>query len=70
MANPIMQALSARKTTSNPLKMISQFRQFAADMTPEKAEQEINRLLSTGEMTQEQFTQLQEQAKAFMQFLG
>lgn len=70
MANPIMQALSGRKTTSNPLKMISQFRQFASGMTPEKAEQEINRLLSTGEMTQEQFTQLQEQAKAFMQFLG
>ena len=70
MANPIMQALSGRKTMSNPLKMISQFRQFASGMTPEKAEQEINRLLSTGEMTQEQFTQLQEQAKAFMQFLG
>ena len=70
MANPIMQALSARKKTSNPLKMISQFRQFASGMTPEKAEQEINRLLSTGEMTQEQFTQLQEQAKAFMQFFG
>jgi hypothetical protein len=50
--------------------MISQFRRFASGMTPEKAEQEINRLLSTGEMTQEQFTQLQEQAKAFMQFLG
>ena len=70
MANPIMQALSGRKTTSNPHNMISQFRRFASGMTPEKAEQEINRLLSTGEMTQEQFTQLQEQAKAFMQFLG
>lgn len=69
MANPMMQMLSGRAKTNNPLAMVAEFRKFAAGMTPQKAEAEINRLLSSGQMSKEQFTNLQEQAKMFAQFL-
>jgi hypothetical protein len=71
MANPMMQMLmgnGARKP-NNPLAMISEFRKFAAGMTPRKAQQQVEQLLSSGQMTQDQFQQLQKQAKDFMQFL-
>lgn len=49
--------------------MVAEFRKFAAGMTPQKAEAEINRLLFSGQMSKEQFASLQEQAKMFAQFL-
>lgn len=70
MANPMMQMLSGgRSRPNNPLAMVAEFRRFAAGMTPQKAEAEIRRMLSDGRMSQDQFAQLQEQAKAFAQFL-
>lgn len=73
MTNPLSQFLRQsqpqRPQANNPLAMISEFRKFAAGMTPEKAKQQIEQLLSSGQMTQEQFQQYQQQAKEFMQFL-
>lgn len=69
MANPMMQMLSGRAKPNNPLAMVAEFRKFAAGMTPQKAEAEINRLLSSGQMSKEHFASLQEQAKMFAQFL-
>ena len=69
MANPMMQMLSGRAKTNNPLAMVAEFRKFAAGMTPQKAEAEIRQMLSDGRMSQDQFAQLQEQAKTFAQFL-
>lgn len=69
MPNPIMQQLFNRRLPNNPLAMVAEFRKFAQGMTPEKAQQQIQQLLSSGQMTQEQFQQLQAQAKEFMQFL-
>ena len=54
---------------NNPIAMIAEFRKFAQNMTPEKAQQQVQQLLSSGQMTQEQFQQLQAQAKEFIQFL-
>lgn len=66
----MMQMLSGgRSRPNNPLAMVAEFRKFAAGMTPQKAEAEINRLLSSGQMSKEQFANLQEQAKMFAQFL-
>lgn len=72
MANPMMQMLrgAASKRPSNPLAMMAEFRKFAAGMTPQKAQQQVEKLLAEGTMTQEQFQQLQQQAKDFMAFLG
>ncbi len=70
MANPMMQMLSGgRSRLNNPLALVSQFRKFAANMTPEKAEEEVMRLLSSGQMTKEQFAELKDTAGWLMQFL-
>lgn len=70
MANPMMQMLSgSRNPLSNPLALVSQFRKFAASMTPEKAEEEVMRLLNSGQMTKEQFEELKDTAGWLMQFL-
>lgn len=71
MANPMMQMLmgNGNQKPNNPLAMVAEFRKFAAGMTPQKAQQEIERLLTSGQMSKEQFADLQKQAKDFMQFL-
>lgn len=66
----MMQMLSGgRNRLNNPLALVSQFRKFAANMTPEKAEKEVMRLLSSGQMTKEQFAELKDTAEWLMQFL-
>lgn len=71
MPNPMMQMLmgGGSRRPNNPLAMMAKFRRFAAGMTPQKAQQEIERLLTSGQMSKEQFADLQNQAKDFMQFL-
>nr|DAO34974.1 MAG TPA: Protein of unknown function (DUF2680) [Caudoviricetes sp.] len=49
--------------------MISELRKFAAGMTPEGAKQQVEQMLSSGQMTQEQFQQLTQQAAAFSKYL-
>ena len=53
---------------SNPLQMIAEFKRFASGITPQQAEQEVNRLLQSGQMSKDQFEQLKQQAKSFMGF--
>ena len=67
MSNPFFKQGTAMPR--NPMQMVSEFRKFAANMTPEKAEQEVNKLLSSGKMSKQQFEDLKQQAKSFMQFL-
>lgn len=54
---------------SNPMQMIAQFRQFAKSMTPQKAQQQIEKMLTSGQMSQTQFESLKQQAQSFMQLL-
>lgn len=74
MTNPMSQFLRQsqpqKQQVNNPLAMLSEFRKFAARMTPEGAKQQVEQLLSSGEMTQEQFQQLKQQAPAFSEFFG
>lgn len=71
MANPMMQMLmgNGSRKQNNLLAMVAEFRKFASNMTPQKAQREIDRLLTSGQMSKEQFADLQKQAKDFMQFL-
>ncbi len=72
MKNPMEQFLRGNQQQSlpnNPIAMISKFRQFAAGMTPEKAKQQVEQMLSSGQISQEQFQQLKQQANELMQFL-
>ena len=54
----------------NPFQMMQEFQKFARGMTPEKARQQVEQLLSSGKMSRQQFQQLQQQAKQLMQFFG
>lgn len=49
--------------------MIAEFKKFAKGMTPQQAEQEVNKLLQSGHMSQAQFEQLKQQAQSFLSFL-
>lgn len=72
MANPMMEMLSrsaSQRPSNNPLAMIAEFRKFAAGMTPQRAQQQIQEMLADGRMSQDQFQQLQRQAQEFMRFL-
>ena len=73
MTNPMSQFLRQsqpqKQRANNPLAMISEFRKFAAGMTQEGAKQQVEQMLSSGQMTQEQFQQLKQQAAAFSEFL-
>ena len=72
MANPMMQMLrgSGSRMPNNPIAMMAEFRKFAVNMTPQRAQQQVEKLLADGTMSQDQFQQLQQQAKDFMAFLG
>ena len=72
MANPMMEMLSrsaSPRPSNNPLAMIAEFRKFAASMTPQRAQQQIQEMLADGRMSQDQFQQLQRQAREFARFL-
>ena len=72
MANPMMEMLSrsaSPRPSNNPLAMIAEFRKFAAGMTPQRAQQQIQEMLADGRMSQNQFQQLQRQAQEFARFL-
>ena len=55
---------------NNPIAMMAEFWKFAANMTPQRAQQQVEKLLEDGTMSQDQFQQLQQQAKDFLAFLG
>lgn len=70
MPNPMIQMLQQNaKNLNNPLAMLMEFRKFAAGMTPQRAKEQVEEMLKSGKMSQEQFQQLQQKAKEFMQFL-
>lgn len=70
MPNPMIQMLQQNaKSPNNPLVMLAEFRKFAAGMTPQRAKKQVEEMLKSGKMSQEQFQQLQQKAKEFMQFL-
>lgn len=70
MPNPMIQMLQQNaKSLNNPLAMLMEFRKFAAGMTPQRAKEQVEQMLQSGKMNQQQFQQLQQQAKEFMQFL-
>lgn len=73
MPNPILQMLTAQPQnhpTNNPLQLIRQFQEFSKSMTPQRAEEIVKQKLQTGEMSQQQFEQLKNQAQQMAQMLG
>ncbi len=70
MVNPLNQFLpQSQNRPNNPMAIISRFREFAAGMTPDGARKQVEQLLASGQMSQEQFNQLKAQAQEFSKFL-
>lgn len=60
----------SQPTQSNPFQMISQFQQFAKGMTPQQAQNILQQKLQSGELSQQQFDNLKEQAQQFSKMFG
>lgn len=72
MANPLFSALGGNMGNGaggGPFAMIQQFIQFANGFRGNPQE-EVQKLLNSGQMTQEQYNALQSQATQFQQLLG
>lgn len=52
----------------NPIQMIQQFQQFKNNFKGDP-EQEVKRLMQSGQMSQQQFNTLQQQASQFMNLM-
>lgn len=72
MQNPMNQLLkntSKLAMPNNPILMLAEFRKFAQGMTPQNAKAEVEKLLQSGQMSQQQFEELKQQAESFASFL-
>lgn len=72
MSNPIFQAMGGNvgnMAGGGPFRMIQQFIQFANGFKGNPQE-EVQKLLNSGQMTQEQYNALQSQATQFQQLIG
>ena len=77
MANSILNRFNAptqpqRATApqhSNPMQMMQQFQQFKANFRGDP-QQEVQKLLNSGRMTQQQYNQLQQMAVQMSQMMG
>ena len=70
MANPLFNALGGNMggMGGGPFAMIQQFIQFANGFKG-NPQQEVQKLLNSGQMSQEQYNALQQQATQFQQLL-
>ncbi len=65
MSNPLFQALGGN-TQNSPL--LQQFQQFMNQMQGKNPHEEINKLLQSGQISQHQLNQAQQQAAQLAQF--
>lgn len=71
MPNPIFNALGGPQIPGplgNMTRMLQQFQQFKSTFQG-NPKQEVQRLLNSGQMSQNQYNQLQNMARQFMQVL-
>lgn len=71
MSNPFFKGSKSPTSapSSSPLALLAEFKRFAKNVTPQQAEAEINRLLSSGQMSQQEFDNLKKAATEFIKFL-
>lgn len=61
MSNPLFNALSGNTSQGTP-NMVQQFQQFVSQMQGKNPREEINRLLQSGQISQQQLNQAQQMA--------
>ena len=67
MSNPIFDAFGGNMSGNN---MLAQFQQFRQQMQGKNPHDEINRLLQSGSINQQQLNQAQQMAQQFQSLLG
>ncbi len=68
MSNPIFNALGGRNMTNG--NIIQQFQAFRQQMQGKNPQEEINKLLQSGAISQEQLNQAQQMAQQFQSMLS
>lgn len=83
MSNPLFKSMNKQNAgpgtgnnygMNNPFGMFmnrfNEFQQFAKGMNPNEAKERVQQMLSSGQMTKEQFDQLSSLARQFQGMLG
>lgn len=68
MSSPLFNAFNQGNNLNNFQRLLSQFQQFKASFQGDP-KAEVERLLQSGRMSQQQLDQLQEMAKQFQAFM-
>lgn len=68
MANPLMGLLGGQPSGNNPFQLIQQFQQFKRNFKGDPREQ-VQQLLNSGKMTQEQLDQCTSMAQSLQNIL-
>lgn len=66
MSNPLFQALGGNRQPN----MMGEFQKFAQQMQGVNAQQMINRMLQSGQISQQQLNQAQQMAKQMQSMMG
>lgn len=66
--NPILSRLNQTQP-SNPMNMIQQFAEFKRQMAGKDPQAIVQQLMQSGQMSQQQFEQLKQQAMSLQQIL-
>ena len=71
MSNPIFEALSRNNggMTGNPINMLQQFQQFRNNMQGKNPNEEIQKMLMSGQISQQQLNQAQQMAMQMQNIL-
>lgn len=71
MSSPLFKALGNQGTGGNsPMDLMSQFQKFRQEMQGKNPNKEINRLLQSGKISQQQLNQAQQMARQLMGMFG
>lgn len=63
MSNPIFNAFGGGQMGNNPMNMMQQFQKFMHEMQGKNPTEEINKLLQSGKLNQQQLNQAQQMAQ-------
>ena len=71
MGNPLFNMLGGSRAGmgGGPMNMLQQFKQFKEQMQGKNPQEEINKLLQSGKISQQQLNQAQQMAQQFKCFL-
>ena len=62
--NPLISMMAQQANAQNPaVNMLNQFESFRKQWTPEQAQQKINQMLASGQITQQQLEQAKQLAQ-------